>query len=227
MGWYWVVVCLNLGETRWLSLLMSRKSAIYSAAAIEEPLDPAAIECIPHGCCSLWGGERRQLYFSSTDWASLVPGNREIRGCPADGVARLVPQPVAEDIPKRNPSGYYTHHATARTRFERLHPAILQRALAQMGYPVEPAEALLPPWLSRLWASARAAVLEVMSLWAPKSEPYSMGEAETASSSYECRPGPGAVVAPYFFQLLQDALVRLKPGAGERDSLLVRYAVNS
>ena len=206
---------------------MSRKSAIYSAAAIEEPLDPAAIRCIPHGCRSLWRAKRQHLYFSSTDWASLVPGNWGIRGCPADGFARLVPQPVAEDIPKLNPSGYYTHHATARTRFERLHQAILQCATAQMGYPVEPAEALLPPLLSRLRASARAAVLEVMSLWAPKSEPDSMGEAETASSSYEFRPWAGAVVAPYFSQLLLDALVRLKPGAGERDSLLVRYAVNS
>lgn len=210
-----------------LSLLMSRKTSISSSAAIEEPLDPAAIEWILHRSCSLWGGEWQHLYISMTDRAaSGVPGNWGISDCSACGIARPDPQPVAEDTPKQYPSGYYTHHATAKTRFDRVHQASSRCVLARRGCLAKRAEGQ-PPLLSRTRASARAAVLEVISLSTPKSEPHSRLEAKTAGSCYEYGPWTGAKVTPDFFQLLEDALVRLKADAGEKDFSLVRYAVNS
>jgi hypothetical protein len=166
------------------------------------------------------------MYVSITNRASGVRRNWGISDCSACGIAWLVPQPVVEDIPKQYPSGYYTHHAPARTCFDRVHQAILRCVLVRMGYLAERAEGQ-PPLLSRMRASARAVVLEMVSLSAPKSEPHLRLEAKTASSCHEYGPWTGAKVTPDFFQLLEDALVRLKPDAGEKDFSLVRYAVNS
>jgi 2-polyprenyl-3-methyl-5-hydroxy-6-metoxy-1,4-benzoquinol methylase len=142
---------------------MNRNSVMDCCPGTDATANHQVIGRISRPCCPLCGEERQQVYGALSDWLFGAPGSWGMRSCTDCGMAWLDPQPAAEDISKLY-SRYFTHRSSPKTRFDHIRQATSQCVLARMGYPVEPANEMLPRVLSHMRSSARAAALGVMNL---------------------------------------------------------------
>jgi 2-polyprenyl-3-methyl-5-hydroxy-6-metoxy-1,4-benzoquinol methylase len=132
--------------------------------AIESLEASPGIQVVPCPSCLLCRESGPAQYVDTVDWLFGVPGNWSIRYCERCDFAWLDPQPIPQDVGKLY-SRYYTHVGKiAVTRLERLQEAMVECAVANLGYAVDRPKRILPRLLSRVRPLARAASLQVLGL---------------------------------------------------------------
>jgi 2-polyprenyl-3-methyl-5-hydroxy-6-metoxy-1,4-benzoquinol methylase len=135
-----------------------------SQIAIESLEASTGIEVVPCPSCLLCREPGPAQYVDTVDWLFGVLGNWNIRYCKRCDFAWLDPQPVPHDVGKLY-SRYYTHVGKIPvTRLDRLRKAMVECAVANLGYAVDRPKRILPRLLSRVRPLARAAALQVLGL---------------------------------------------------------------